>query len=221
MRARASTLFGAYLNRLEATTAEMPIRPAVSTAVEVTPMIQITKDASTSVAHPDETFVYTVTLINWSSGNYANVDVTDSLPPGIVYERMILGPAPAELGPNRMTPVWRGLSISANGGNRTLAFEVRVDPGAAEGTVFNHVDGYSPDVVIPSSDGIAPVFISRGGVPAPPPTSTPRPGGPTPPATQPIPTQPGGTPVATRPSNTPIPGGPVVATIHLPAVTRP
>jgi uncharacterized repeat protein (TIGR01451 family) len=221
MRARAATLFGAYQNRLEATTAELPIRPAVSTAIEVTPMIQITKDASTAVAVPDGTFVYTVTLINWSSGNYANVEITDSLPPGIVYERMILGPAPVELGASRMTPVWKSLTISANGGNRTLAFEVRVDPGAAEGTVFNHVDGHSPDVVIPSSDGIAPVFISRGGVPAPPPTSTPRPGGPTPPGNTPVPTQPGNTPVATRPSDTPIPGGPIIATIHLPAVRRP
>lgn len=221
IKARASSLYGAYQDMLEAYTPEVAIQAAVSTAFEVVPMVQIGKAASVGVTYPGSTFIYTVTLFNQSAAAYADVTITDTLPAGLTYERIVLGPAPQELGPGRAVPVWRGLSIAGSGGSRTLAFEVGVDPNMPEGTVFNHIDGYSANVTIPGTDSIAPVFVSRGGVPpatVTPPRTPPTPG-PSPTATRTVPPAPSFTPgpSPTRPP-TPI-GGPPVS-IFMPAVSR-
>ena len=171
IRTKASTLFGAYSNRVEARSPETRIRPATSDPMTVMPMVQLTKVAGVDQAAPGDTVPYTITLLNQTSSSYSTITITDVLPAEMVYERMLLGPAPAYLGPDRDTPVWRNLSVGGRGGLRTLVFEAKVRPTAPEVVAYNEVIGYSPDVAIPGTDKTAPVAIDSDFAP---PTATPR-----------------------------------------------
>jgi uncharacterized repeat protein (TIGR01451 family) len=186
IRTQASVLFGSYTSRLEAYTRELPRLATDSDAITVLPLVQVTKDCLPCVVRPGATLAYTISLLNLQSRTFTGIRITDSLPAGFTFSRMLDGPEPVSTGPNDRQPVWGNLAVQRNGAIRTIVMEVQIADDAPQGVYYNIVTGSAPEALVPGTDQTAPVTVTLGGVlPTPPPTRTgtpepsPSPGGPT------------------------------------------
>jgi len=101
-----------------------PPTPIISTT---TPELKIRKTVSSNQVHPGDEITYVVVLTNEGSGKALNVEVSDDLPPGFVYER---GDAPEDL---------LFLEELFPQEQRRMEYKVSIDGSVQPGSYFNQV----------------------------------------------------------------------------------
>jgi len=169
--ARTDTQFGTYPN-LPATdpppigpgqyTATLPagwvitMTPNADAKVTVIPGVGLNKEVTPTETITGSTVIYTITLINLSGSTINNVRVTDTLPSGFTFESMVAGDVPLSASPL----VWAlGNVQSGEQYKKVLAFRARIANNVPSGTYYNRVDARSDNILIPSTDLIAPVTV--------------------------------------------------------------
>lgn len=175
LQLRSAELYGEYINNFSFTDNELTQRPPTldeirNRTVSVVPTVSIVKRAWVGVVAPGGTVPYTITLTNLSNVSYTSVRVTDTLPAGFTYLRMVPGgnyPPPSALGAGSSQPVWTNLKLpngcGTNGCTLVLAFEARVGTGVPPGLYYNNVAADSPSGSIPNLGPSAPVSVTIGG----------------------------------------------------------
>lgn len=155
-KVRVSPLFGVYYNRVSAWCPRGQIIEEIQTPVTVLPGIALYKTVAPTHTFTGGHIVYAVTLNNQSQSDVTAIRITDTLPDGFHYYRKLDGPAPVY----QVPPVvaWQ-LDKLEKGKSQDFGFEVKIDFDVVTGTYFNRLDGYSPDVMIPSSEETAPVYV--------------------------------------------------------------
>lgn len=169
---QSAKLYGNYFNTLEAYSPYTPIEPFTSNSVSVLPLFDLNKTAGVSEMRQGGTIPYTITLVNLSTTAYSGIRVTDTLPTGFTYYRMLPGyPMPISLGPDQSQPVWDGISVNAKCGTKgciqNIAFEVKVGSNVSPGVYFNQVIGESASGSIPGPITTAPVTVTEWIFPPP------------------------------------------------------
>jgi uncharacterized repeat protein (TIGR01451 family) len=163
MKVRSGTLYKTYYNDLSVTTNEFPVTPRLNMApVQVAPAFDLQKSTTSGDFMKGATIPYTITLFNYTSVNYTQIRITDTLPSGFKYVRMRSGLAPTSLGPNSTRPVWIIPAVNKNTMYR-LSFDVQILPTAPNGMQLNKVDGFSASGSIPSPIFDAPITVTVGG----------------------------------------------------------
>lgn len=156
--ARASLLFGSYDNNLVASCPRTPIEPnfeQIRATVTVLPGVVLYKTVVPTTTVAGGMVVYTITLNNQSTNDLLDILITDTLPMGFSYRRMLEGPTPIRISPQ---VVWE-LGRLNRGQVQRFIFEALVGVGVISGTYYNNVNGYSPSAVIPGTDETAPVYV--------------------------------------------------------------
>ena len=168
---RTDTQFGTYPN-LPATspppmgagqyTATLPAGWVITAAssidakVSVIPGVGLNKEVSPTEATTGGSVIYTITLVNLSGSTINNVRVTDTLPSGFTFESAVAGDVPLTASPL----VWSlGNIQSGEQYKKVLAFRVRIANNLPSSTYYNRVDARSDNILIPSTDLIAPVVV--------------------------------------------------------------
>lgn len=177
---QASSLYGiSEPNTIAANSPEIEIDPAQSGPVTILPLFDLNKTASVSETVPGGLISYTISLVNQSELNYANIRLTDTLPSGFTYESMDFG-TPPDSG-TITEPVWSGLSVSGNCSPTNqdpcmllLTLNVRVASSVPPGVYLNGLMARSPSGSIPGPLNAAPVTVTLSTI-TPTPTFTPTP----------------------------------------------
>ena len=163
---QSAKLYGNYVNNLDAYSPYTPIDPFASDQVSVQPLFDLNKTVGVDEIRQGGTVPYTITLVNLSTTAYSNIVITDTLPAGFTYYRMLPGyPTPVSLGPNQSQPVWNGIYVKANCGSsgctQDLVFEAKVGQNVSPGVYFNQVIGESASGSIPGPITTAPVTVTE------------------------------------------------------------
>jgi uncharacterized repeat protein (TIGR01451 family) len=152
---------GTYLNTVKGYSPDVlvpGVEGAAPVLVEATgePCVSLVKTVSPTRTVNGGLVTYTVTLNNASSYDFEDVRITDTLPAGFLYVGMLGGgPEPITTTPQvvwEMDELRRTLS-------QDFVFQARVGYGMESGTYSNTVEGYSPSIIIPRLEEVAPVTV--------------------------------------------------------------
>lgn len=162
-------LYGMYLN--EGVDAWCPrsqeITPEdiwdVKAPLTVLPGVLVESTVSPTRTENGGIVVYTVTVHNQTDDALAGIRITDTLPSGFTFRRMVPH-TPPYLAPSLLDPpVW--VFSLEKGKVKELVFEAQVRCDIPAGTYLNTVKGYSPDALIPGLEESTPVLVETTGEP--------------------------------------------------------
>jgi uncharacterized repeat protein (TIGR01451 family) len=132
--------------------------------VTVLPGVGLLKEVDRPSAIAGESVVYTITLVNISSGAINNVRITDTLPTGFVFQQVVAGDVPAPASTNPLVFTLSNVPNSAPNNRKTIVFRVTIPLTQPSGTYYNNVSATANEISIAPTGPIAPVIVS--GVPA-------------------------------------------------------
>jgi uncharacterized repeat protein (TIGR01451 family) len=172
-KVRAPALIGNVLNKAEVT-GGVPIPAFIcdettSTGcianrfLDVRSLIAIGPEVTPSTTDPGTDVTYTLSVASTNNIPYENTTISDTLPLGFTFVKMISGPPPAQPQPGVL--VWKGLKVPEVGapeaGRITLIFQAKA--AAAYGTFASRIEASSTTGVIPTAENTVPVLIAPEG----------------------------------------------------------
>jgi uncharacterized repeat protein (TIGR01451 family) len=162
--AQAAILLGTYNNEVTAwCPRSQEITPGdlwdVEAPVDVTPGIVLYKTVRPTHTVAGQRVVYTVTLSNQSDEDLENIRITDTLPAGFHYERMLNDAIPIAVNPL----AWE-LGQLNKGNSQKFVFQVRVGVRLPTGTYSNTIKGSSASALIPGKDETAAVWVAAADI---------------------------------------------------------
>jgi uncharacterized repeat protein (TIGR01451 family) len=122
------------------------------------PCVELYKAVSSNQVENGETVVYTITLENQSGLALNSVHITDTLPTGFTYTRMLYFGVEPTVNPPQLVWDLTGKQIE-DGEDYNLIFEALVGTDVLPGTYLNQVAGRSSPDLIPATGGMAPVEV--------------------------------------------------------------
>jgi uncharacterized repeat protein (TIGR01451 family) len=153
----ADVPLGVYTNTVQGYSSSGSIQGVEGTApVQVVAGAVLSKTVSPGQTVNGGIVTYTITLDNQSGTTIEDIHITDTLPTGFGFWKMLpLGPTPVLTFPQ---VVWDLANIGP-GESKELAFEVLVGPDVTLGVYRNTVEGHSPASLIVGVRAIAPVEV--------------------------------------------------------------
>ncbi len=131
--------------------------------LDVRSLIAIGPEVTPSTTDPGTDVTYTLSVASTNNIPYENTTISDTLPLGFTFVKMISGPPPAQ--PQPGTLVWKGLKVpevgAPEGGRITFVFQAKA--AAAYGTFASRIEASSTTGVIPTAENAVPVLIAPEG----------------------------------------------------------